>query len=161
MIKKIFLFLLIAFVVIQFFRPARNKNAADQPNYIGNTYATPDEVKSILAKACNDCHSNNTRYPWYSYIQPAAWWLNGHIRKGKKGLNFDEFTSRSLRFQYKRMDDLIEQVKEEEMPLNSYTWIHKNAILTDPEKTALVDWAKSIRARLETTWPKDSLVRRK
>lgn len=155
------LFLLAAFVVIQFFHPKKNKAEGPQANYIGNSFPIPDDVKSILAKACNDCHSNNTRYPWYAKIQPVHWWMQDHINEGKMGLNFDEYTSRRISFQYKRMDDIIEQVKENEMPLNSYTWIHKDAILTQAEKDKLYAWAGSVRDSIKSRYPADSLVRPK
>jgi DNA replicative helicase MCM subunit Mcm2 (Cdc46/Mcm family) len=161
MLKKIFLFLLAAFVVIQFIHPKPNKSKGDQPYYIGKTFSVPEEVNSILTKACKDCHSNNTRYPWYSNIQPADWWMNGHIKKGKKGMNLDEYTSRSLRYQYNKMKDVIEQIKEGEMPLNSYTWIHKKAILSQSEKDALINWAGSIMDTLKAKYPIDSLIRKK
>ena len=113
MLKKIFLVLLLALVVIQFIHPKKNKAEGLQPNYIGNAYSIPDDVKSILAKACNDCHSNNTKYPWYAKIQPVHWWLENHVKEGKKGLNLDEYTSRNLRFQYHKMEDIIDQIKDE------------------------------------------------
>jgi Haem-binding domain len=161
MFKKIMLFLLAALVVIQFIRPAKNKTDAPQPNFIGNTFTIPGEVKTILAKACNDCHSNNTKYPWYSNLQPALWWMSDHIKDGKKELNFDEYTSRRPGFQYRKMEEVIKEVKEGEMPLNSYTWIHKDAILTDAEKIQLTSWAQSVMDTLKTRYPVDSLIRKK
>jgi DNA replicative helicase MCM subunit Mcm2 (Cdc46/Mcm family) len=161
MFKKIMLFLLAALVVIQFIRPKKNKTTDPQPNFIGNTFTIPGEVKTILAKACNDCHSNNTNYPWYSNFQPVLWWLNDHITDGKKELNFDEYTGRRLRFQYHKMEEVIEQVKEGEMPLNSYTWIHKDAILTDAEKATITGWAQSVMDTLKARYPMDSLIRKK
>ena len=161
MVKKILLFLLAALVVIQFIHPIPNKAKGDQPNYIGKTFQVPEDVKSIFAKACNDCHSNNTRYPWYSNIQPADWWMNGHIKKGKKGINLDEYTNRSLRYQYRKMEDLIDQVKEGEMPLNYYRWIHKGARLSQDEKNILIDWANSIIDTMKAKYPMDSLMRKK
>jgi hypothetical protein len=161
MIKKILLFLLAALVVIQFFHPKPNKSKEDQPNYIGKSFIVPDDVKSILAKACNDCHSNNTRYPWYSNIQPVDWWLNKHIKNGKKGMNLDEYTNRSLRYQFHKMEDFVEQVKEGDMPLNSYTWIHRDAILSKAEKNTLLNWANSIMDTMKARYPIDSLVRPK
>ena len=116
MIKRILLFLLAAFVVIQFIHPKPNKAKGDQPYYIGNSFPVPDDVKSILSKACNDCHSNNTRYPWYSNIQPVDWWLTNHIKEGKAHLNFDVYTNRNLRYQYHKMEELVDIVKEGEMP---------------------------------------------
>ena len=161
MIKKILLFLLAAFIVIQFFHPKRNKAEGNQPNYIGNTFPVPADVKSILEKTCNDCHSNNTRYPWYTNIQPVHWYMDKHIRVGKKEMNLDEYTTRSLRYQYKKMEDLKEQIKDGEMPLESYTWIHKNAKLTEEEKNKLIAWADEIRDDLKSKYPLDSLERKK
>jgi Haem-binding domain len=161
MIKKILLFLLAGLVVIQFIHPKPNKTKNEQPNYIGKTFSIPEDVKTILAKACNDCHTNNTRYPWYSNIQPADWWMNGHIKKGKKGMNLDEYTNKRLRYQYHKMEDLIDQVKQGDMPLNSYTWIHKDAILSQTEKDALMNWANSIMDTLKAKYPIDSLIRKK
>jgi len=161
MIKKIFWFLLAAFIVIQFFHPKPNKAKEEQPNFIGKTFFIPGDVKVILGKACYDCHSNNTRYPWYSNIQPVDWWMTGHIKKGKKGMNLDEYTNKRLRYQYRKMEDLIEQVKEGEMPLNSYTWIHKDAKLTKDERDKLINWANSIMDTLKARFPIDSLIRKK
>ena len=160
MIKKIFIFLLFALIVIQFIRPKKNKAEGPQPNYIGNNFAIPEDVKSILAKACNDCHSNNTNYPWYSNFQPVLWWLDKHIKDGKKELNYDEYTSRSLRYQFHKMEETIEMVKEGEMPLNSYTWIHKDAKLSPEERSKLTNWANSIMVTMKATYPIDSLIRK-
>ncbi len=161
MLKKILIVLLAALVVIQFIHPKPNKSTGDQPNYIGKIFPVPEDVKSILAKACNDCHSNNTRYPWYSNIQPMDWWMTGHINKGKRGMNLDEFANRNLRFQYNKMGDVVEQLKEGDMPLNSYTWIHKNAILSQAEKNTLMNWANSIKDTMKARYPMDSLVKKK
>lgn len=161
MLKKILLFLLAVLVIIQFFHPKKNKAPGEQPNYIGKVYPVPADVKAILQKACNDCHSNNTRYPWYSNIQPVDWWLNDHVKDGKKELNLDEYTHRSLRFQYHKLEEIAEQVREGEMPLKSYTWMHRDALLTETEKARLAGWADGMRDSMEANYPLDSLVRRK
>jgi|SRR3990170_1161249 len=161
MLKKILLFLFSGLLIIQFIHPPKNKRSGPQVNYIGNAYTMPDEVKIILAKACNDCHSNNTNYPWYTRIQPVDWWMNQHVKDGKKELNFDEYTNKNLRFQYHKMEEIIEMVKEGEMPLNSYTWAHKEAKLTESEKNKLIDWSDMIRHTLEARYPIDSLLRKK
>lgn len=155
------LFLLAALIVIQFIHPKKNKSEGDQPNYIGNNFAVPADVKSILAKACNDCHSNNTRYPWYSNFQPVHWWLNKHIVEGKKHINYDEYTNRPLRYQYHKMEETIEMIKEGEMPLDSYTWTHKDARLTEEEKSKITGWAQSVMDTMKAMYPIDSLVRKK
>ena len=161
MVKKILLVLFIALIIIQFIHPEKNQAEGAQPNFIGNVFAMPEKVKVILAKACNDCHTNNTSYPWYTNLQPIDWWMNHHVLEGKKELNFDDYTNRSLRFQYHKMEEIAEQVKEGEMPLESYTWMHKNAKLSDVEKKDLIDWADGIRKNLEAKYPKDSLIRKK
>ena len=161
MFKKILWGLLIALVAIQFIRPKPNKSEGRQPNYIGHTYPIPDDVQSIMAKACNDCHSNNTRYPWYANVQPVLWWLNKHIVDGKKHINYDEYTNRPLRYQYHKMEETMEMIKEGEMPLNSYTWVHKDARLTADEKSKITGWAQSVLDAMKATYPLDSLVRKK
>lgn len=161
MFRKIMLVLLAAFIVIQFIHPAKNKSEGPQPNYIGNNYAVPADVKSILEKACNDCHSNNTRYPWYAKIQPVDWWLNKHVLDGKKELNLDEYSNRAPRYQYHKMEEVIEMVKEREMPLKSYTWTHKDARLTSNEREKLTGWAQSVMDAMKVKYPVDSLIRPK
>lgn len=160
MLKKILLVLLIVFVVIQFFRPAKNTSTGAQAHRIETKYAMPADVAGILQKACYDCHSNNTHYPWYSQIQPTAWWLDDHIKEGKIELNFDEFTNRPVRYQYRKLEEVEELVRENEMPLKSYTLVHRDAILTDAEKNTLYSWVANTRAGIEAAYPIDSLVRR-
>ena len=159
--KRILLLLLIGFIVIQFFRPEKNISAGEQPNAIAKFYPVPENVHSILSKACNDCHSNNTKYPWYNNIQPVAWWMADHVDEGKRELNFDEFGSYSLRKQYKKLEETNEMVKENKMPLDSYTWIHGDARLTNEEKLAISTWAENIRDTMEARYPMDSLLRKK
>ena len=158
-LKTIGWLLLIALVAIQFFHSKKNIHEGDQPNAISKKFPVSAGVKIILDKACMDCHSNNTRYPWYNNIQPVAWWLNNHIVDGKKELNFDEYINKRPRFQYRRMEQTIDLVKKGEMPLDSYTWIHKDAILSEDEKTKLFDWAQSVMDTLKTQYPIDSLRR--
>lgn len=160
-LKTTALVLLAALIVIQFFRPAKNKQEGIAANHISNKYPIPDDVNIILQKACNDCHTNNTRYPWYSNVQPVAWWLDEHIKDGKKELNFSEFNGYPLRKQYHKLEEVIDEVKEGKMPLNSYTWIHKDAILTQEEKVKITDWVSLVRKEMEANYPMDSLVRKK
>lgn len=161
MFKKIALALLIIFVVMQFFRPAKNTSTVAASANIASKYNTPDNVQAVLKKACNDCHSNNTTYPWYAAVQPVGWWLDHHVDEGKQELNLDDFLNYGLRKQYHKLEEIIEQVKTGEMPLNSYTWTHKDAILTMEEKALLTSWSQSIRTQMEQQYPMDSLIRKK
>ena len=159
-VKRILVILLALFILIQFFRPKKNLSAGISKNDISTQYPVPDSVQAILKVACNDCHSNNTRYPWYAEIQPTAWWLNNHINDGKKDLNFSEFTSYRLRKQYTKFDQINKLVKGNEMPLPSYTWIHKDARLTIKQKLAIATWTTSIRDSMKAHYPLDSLVKK-
>ncbi len=151
--------MLIIFILIQFIPPKKNKSEGISAHDISTKYPVPDSVQAILKVACFDCHSNNTRYPWYSEIQPVAWWLNGHIVDGKRGLNFSEFTSYRIRKQFHRLDDVNKLVKQNQMPLSSYTLIHTDAKLTGRQKLAIAIWAASLRDSIKVHYPPDSLGR--
>lgn len=153
--------LLVVLVVIQFIHPAKNISTLKSPNDIAVLHNVSPNVSAILNKACNDCHSNNTRYPWYNNIQPVAWWLDHHVQEGKGELNFNEFATYPLRKQYHKLEEMEEMVKEGEMPLRSYTLIHTEAKLTDQEKETLINWANSIRSEMKSKYPADSLVRKR
>ncbi len=161
MLKKILIVLLFALVIIQFIHPKKNKSEGEQANYIGKAFNVANDVKIILAKACNDCHTNNTNYPWYTYIQPIDWWMNHHVNEGKKHLNLDDFTNKNLRFQYHKMEEVADMIKESEMPLDSYTWVHKEARLNEEEKSTIIKWADGIREIMKAKYPLDSLIRKK
>jgi hypothetical protein len=156
MIKKILIALLVILVIIQFIRPAKNIAATDPSKGISSVYKVPDSVHQVLLKACYDCHSDNTRYPWYANIQPVYWWMNGHINDGKKHLNLDEFAAQTPQKQAKWIRHIYEQIDSNEMPIDSYMWIHKDAILTNDEKTAVSNWAHAIYAQIP-----DSLKKKK
>ncbi len=157
--KRLFLVLLAAFIIIQFFRPAKNISTGISANDITTKYAVPQNVQTILKTSCYDCHSNNTVYPWYSNIQPVAWWLNHHIDEGKRELNFSEFATYKIGRQYKKLEEINEQVKEGEMPLESYTLIHGNAKLSEQQKLSLANWVVALRDSIKTQYPEDSLKR--
>jgi len=159
--KKILITLAVLLVIIQFIHPEKNKASGPQTNAIATSITVPDNIKNILAKACNDCHTNNTNYPWYSHIQPVDWWMDHHVREGKRELNFDEYANRPLRYQYHKMEEIADEVEEGEMPLDSYTWMHRDARLTETEKKEVIDWANNVRAEMESKYPRDSLIRKK
>ena len=156
--KRILLIVVIILVVIQFIKPEKNISNKAQPNNISSVYTVPEDIKTILEKSCNDCHSNNTVYPWYASIQPVAWWLNDHIEEGKRELNFDEFATYRIARQYKKLEEVQKQVKEGEMPLTSYTFVHTNSKLSEQQKQALINWAETIRSTIKSKYPADSLV---
>jgi hypothetical protein len=163
MLKKISYLLLATLVLIQFFHPEKNihTTAAAVSKDISKVFSVPANVQLILQTSCYDCHSNNTEYPWYAEIQPVDWWLNHHIEEGKSEINFNEFSGYSLRRQYKKLEEIITQVKDGEMPLSSYCLVHKNAVLNAAQKTALTTWATAAMDSMKASYPADSLIRKK
>ena len=162
MIKKISIAILIILIAIQFIPYEKNESA----NYefdISKSYNIPDNVQTIFKNACNDCHTNQTIYPWYSQIEPVGYWLNSHVTDGKRHLNFSEFTNRPLAIQYHELEEVVEVMEEKEMPLDSYTnfGLHPEANLSDEEREILINWAKEQMAYLKATYPADSLVRKR
>ncbi|WP_312508759.1 heme-binding domain-containing protein [Chryseobacterium culicis] len=125
---------------IQFFQPLQNKSDEVTASHIEKVYAVPQNVKAVLVQSCYDCHSNNTHYPWYSRIQPGSWYMAQHIKKGKEELNFSNFGEYSPRKQRNKFRAMAGQVKDGEMPLSSYTLIHRNAVLSQEDKQVLVKW---------------------
>ncbi|SFW83043.1 heme-binding domain-containing protein [Chitinophaga sancti] len=135
---------LIIFIAMQFFQPAKNRNSSESSQgNITTVYHIPTDVQTILKVACYDCHSNNTRYPWYVNIQPVGWFMAGHIKHGKEELNLDEYRTYSAKRQRNKMKRMKEQVMEGKMPLSSYTLIHRNAKLTTIQKELIAKWIDS------------------
>lgn len=160
MFKKILLALLVVLIVLQAFRPEKNTSGNKQ-NDISTLYPVPENVEQILVKACNDCHSNSTVYPWYAEVQPIAWWLDDHVKDGKKHLNFNEFASYRLAKQFHKLEEVFDEVKGGEMPLESYTVVHGDAKLTSEERNILLDWSVAVRDTMKARFPADSLIMKK
>ena len=125
---------------IQFIRIDKKNPPVDASvDYISITQP-PEDVVRLLRTACYDCHSHETRYPWYSNIAPVSWWLKNHIDHGRKHFNFSIMgTLEPGKFAHK-MEEAAEEVKKGAMPLKSYTWTHGGARLTDEERSRLVQW---------------------
>lgn len=145
-IKKIVGFLAIIFVIAQFFGPEKNQGELTSLTVFVNETNPPDEVHKILKESCFDCHSNVTRYPWYSSITPINYWMADHVKVGKKKLNFSKWAQYSLKRKEHKFEELYEEVEKKNMPLDSYTWTHAEANLTTNQINAIVNWAKKIQA---------------
>ncbi|MGM1056650.1 MAG: heme-binding domain-containing protein [Bacteroidota bacterium] len=139
-LKIILLIMLLVFIGIQFIPTTRNQNDIVAPTDLMEVYNVPEHVEVIFKTSCYDCHSNNTKYPWYNKLQPVSWIMEGHIKEGKEELNFNEFGSYSERRQKSKFKSILSQVKDGEMPLASYTLTHREAKLSENEKKALEDW---------------------
>ena len=148
-IKKILLIGFVLFLLMQLYQPARNESYEQEltANFT-KMYDVPKNVETILRTSCYDCHSNNTNYPLYSYIQPARFFMEEHIKDGKKDLNFNEFGKYSKRKQENKLEAIIKQIKSDEMPLASYTLLHKNAIVTPAQKEEVINWINKTKDSL-------------
>jgi len=145
LLKKIGLVLLLVFIVAQFFSPEKNKgNTEDLTAFLNETKPSP-EVKTILETTCFDCHSSNTKYPWYDKITPINFWLNEHVEDGKKHLDFSKWSDYSIKRKDHKFEEIAEEVEEKKMPLPSYTWTHGDANLSDAQIKAVVDWVNQVR----------------
>jgi hypothetical protein len=143
-IKWSLLIVAVVLVAIQFFRPEKNISSVVADQDIAKHYGVPDKVLAVLQLSCYDCHSNNTAYPWYNNIQPFAWFLADHVKEGKDELNFSTFASYTPKKAAHKLDEVIGETNEGEMPLSSYTLIHRNAILSDKEIKMINEWATTL-----------------
>jgi hypothetical protein len=103
--------------------------------------SAPPAVASILRRACYDCHSNETRWPWYSRVAPISWWLAEHVKEGRGDMNFSEWPVLDFEEQDLLFGDITKQVKKDKMPPASYRLGHPEARLNEQERAALLEWA--------------------
>jgi hypothetical protein len=134
-----------ALAAVQFVPARLNQSDAVLETDFIRTFKPPQTVETILRASCYDCHSNNTNYPWYNRLQPAAWFMEGHITAAKDELNFSEFGSYSKRRQKSKLRSVISEVNSGAMPLPSYTYIHWDAVLSDTEKKEIETWVTGLR----------------
>ena len=146
--KKIIVYLILIFAGIQLFPVNMNQSDKVPESDFLKYFNSSDSIANILKISCYDCHSNNTNYPWYNSIQPVAFMLEDHITEGKSELNFSEFTDYSKRKQRSKINSMISQIEDDEMPLFSYTIIHRDAILSDENKKLLIRYFESIKDSL-------------
>jgi len=144
-VKIIALVLLVVFVSIQFVPTEIN-----QSNFVPKTdfmlvNNAPKTIKNKLQGSCYNCHSNNTTYPWYNKIQPVAYILENHIKEGKAELNFNEWDSLSNRRKNSKLKSIISQIKDDKMPLSSYTLIHRNSIFSGVEKQEVIEYLTELK----------------
>ena len=140
LIKKIFYGLVIVFVAIQFIQPSRNTDTRIADTDMIRHFRIPDTLATILRSTCYDCHSNNTRYPWYANVQPFGWLLATHVKDGKAGLNFAEFGNYSSRRQESKLKGIYNSIKDGSMPLKPYVYLHPDAKLTANNKASIMNW---------------------
>lgn len=146
-VKIILLILLVAFVGIQFIPTKRNQTNIVPVTDFMLVNNVPNNIKNKLQVSCYDCHSNNTKYPWYNKIQPVAWFLEEHIKEGKAELNFSQWNELSQRRKESKLRSIVKQIEQNKMPLNSYTILHKDSYLTSEDKKLIIDYLNEMRKK--------------
>ncbi|HEX2866764.1 MAG TPA: heme-binding domain-containing protein [Ignavibacteriales bacterium] len=131
-IKWILIGIVILIVVIQFV-PVKK----DDPPVATHIKWDSPRTEALARGACYDCHSNETQWPYYSHIAPVSWFLSDHVHEGRRHLNFSQWNYPRDR-EIKKARGMIRQIREGEMPLDSYTWMHPPARLTDQQKQELI-----------------------
>jgi hypothetical protein len=138
-------FAALAFGVIQLF-PVDLSGPPDS----GPLVIEDPAIAAIVDRACSDCHTNQTDWPWYAHIAPASWLTARHVREGREELNFSTWGELAVRRQFSKLGEVIEYVENGEMPLPSYTWAHPEARLGEADRQALIDWATELRNELRS-----------
>ncbi|BAO55207.1 MULTISPECIES: heme-binding domain-containing protein [Flavobacteriaceae] len=140
--------LLVVFVVIQFIPTTRNQSDTVPQTDFMLVHKVPEAIQKKIQVSCYDCHSNNTQYPWYNRVQPVAWFLEDHIKEGKAELNFNEWDSLSSRRKTSKLRSIIKQIESGEMPLDSYTLIHRDAKFSKEETEEIINWVTQLKDSL-------------
>ena len=144
--KYILVVLLAVFLLLQFFPiDTTNPVSSEGMDFI-QAKNTPESTAVLIKAACYDCHSNQTRYPWYTRIQPVGWWMKDHIREGRVELNFSVFSTYSPERQAHKLSEAVEKIETGEMPLESYLLTHPEAKLTPEQKQELTTYFKKMES---------------
>lgn len=140
--------ILVLFVAAQAYRPDLSGPPADESKSMRATAQLSPEVGATFDRACNDCHSSKTDWPWYSQVAPVSWWLKRHVDEGRRELNFSEWGTYAQRKMSRKLGEICDQVEAGEMPLKSYLLMHPAAKLSDADKKAICDWTEQERRRV-------------
>lgn len=140
-LKRAGLITAVLILLMQVVQPSlQNPTAAPERNAFA-TNPPPAKVATLLRAACYDCHSNETKYPWYSQVSPVSWWLVQHIKDGRRHLNFSDWPHDNPRKARSRWQNVRDEIEGGGMPLKSYTLIHRDAILSEADRKELAAWA--------------------
>jgi len=134
----------VLFSIIQFIRIDKSTRTYIKSDDLLIASNASPEVVSIMHQACYDCHSYDTKYPWYSNVAPISWWTKNHVNEAREEINFNDWTHFSKKRQDKKLQACIEEVEAGEMPMQSYTWIHREAKLSTAQKNILIAYFNSL-----------------
>ncbi len=141
--KVTFVVVGVIFVLMQFIQPNRSNPEIDQSKTIQTELNIPQEINALLVRGCNDCHSYQTKWPFYSYIAPASWLVSYDVMEGRKHFNMSEWGKYKLSKKASKLSGIYQAVTERSMPLPKYIPLHPEANFTDAERDQLASWAQS------------------
>jgi Haem-binding domain len=140
----------ILIVAIQAYRPTRDNPRVEERQTLENAVFVPSAVQQILVRSCNDCHSNQTHWPWYSNVAPVSWVIADHVMEGRRHLNFSEWLRPGVndpaQYTKQRFISICRELKLGRMPLPSYEMLHPRARLSAAQVQTVCDWAEGPRA---------------
>ena len=142
------LILVVLFLAAQLYQPDRTNPPVDDSQTIYASLNVPSEVKAIFERSCYDCHSNNTNWPWYSYIAPTSWLTASDVKTGRSNLNLSTWATYKKSRQINKLDQISDQLSDDKMPLKKYRLMHPNAALSKAEVDMVCAWAEKERDRL-------------
>jgi hypothetical protein len=145
---KILIAILILLIAIQFIRPERNIENNPSRYDVFHKSGQPTEIVALVQSACYDCHSNRTAYPWYASVAPVSWVMANHVNEGKSKLNFSDWKLLEVEKQRHALDEVIEVLEKQEMPLNAYQWLHSEANLDQTQIQMIINWATDFKKQL-------------
>lgn len=138
--KNILLAALVIFILMQFRRIDKTNPPIEKLADFALIENPPAKALVSLKNACYDCHSNETTYPWYTNIAPFSWNIGGHVRNGRKKLNFSEWGNYDANQRLHKVEECIEEIEEKSMPLTTYAIMHSDARLSEEDRNNLLEW---------------------
>jgi hypothetical protein len=140
--KSILIVLVLVFIGIQFVPNELPPVQTNNPGDIIQSGIVGQEISALLKTSCYSCHSNETIYPWYSYVGPSSWLVAKDVREGREELNFSTWQENDMIKKLGLLDDISTEVGEGNMPMGIYTLMHPSAKLTDEQRELIVAWAE-------------------
>jgi len=142
---KIAVAAVVLFAGVQLVPVDRNNPPVDSSRTLFVREAMPAQVAGVLRRSCLDCHSNQTRWPWYSYIAPTSWIVAHDVHAARRQMNFSEWAGYSDKKREEKLDGICEQVVNGDMPEGKYALIHRRARITAEERVLICQWVESSR----------------
>ncbi len=148
LVKSLLIVLVVAFLAIQFVRPERTNPPVDLSRTIHSQLQPPPEVARIFERSCQDCHSHQTRWPWYSNVAPVSWLVADDVEEAREHMNLSEWAKYERKDVEELLKDICKETSKGDMPLPSYLLIHRSSRLSPQDVRTLCEWSKAARERL-------------